>query len=172
MRLQLEGLKSYTQSFDEVRKVKNKKKKRLDPDHPDFDSEEEYGNESDDNPDERSDSEEEGKDYYLDDGQDKDDEDDDDMIDEEGEEEMVSMDGAEQDEEPVKKPRKEVELKAKPNKVDEQLAKREATLIAILSKSFRHRVIIFSNHKAQCTRLAVLLTSYGLKVAEVHSNIT
>lgn len=30
-----------------MRKVKNKKKKRLDPDHPDFDSEEEYGRESD-----------------------------------------------------------------------------------------------------------------------------
>lgn len=63
-------------------------------------------------------------------------------------------------------------MKAKPNKVDEQLAKREASLLTILSKSFRHRVIIFCNHKAQCTRLAILLSSYGMKVAEVHSNIT
>ncbi len=50
IRLQFDGLKepkNNNKSFDAIKKIKNKKsksKKRLDPDHPDFDSEEEYGN--------------------------------------------------------------------------------------------------------------------------------
>lgn len=167
VRLQLDGLTNYYQKFDEVRRVKDKKKnkKRLDPDHPDFDSEEEYGKESDDDPNDEPEQEEEEAEDEIDDLDD---------LGEEGEEEMVSMDG----EEPkpaaplVKKPRKEKEIKARTNKCDEPLAKREASLLTILSKSFRHRVIIFCNHKVQCTRIAILLSSYGLKVAEVHSNVS
>ena len=168
VRLQLDGLTNYHQGFDEVRRVKDKhkKKKRLDPDHPNFDSEEEYGNEDDPNdvsePEEEEAEEEQEMDI-----------DDLDDLGEEGEAEMVSMEGDEEAQPvPTKKPRKQTELKAKPNKVDEPLAKREASLLTILNKSFRKRVIIFCNHKAQCTRLAVLLSSYGLRVAEVHSNIS
>lgn len=52
------------------------------------------------------------------------------------------------------------------------MAKREATLIAILKRSFKSRVIIFANEKVQCTRLMALLTMFGFKAAEVHSNKT
>ena len=55
---------------------------------------------------------------------------------------------------------------------DQHLAKREATLLAILKRSFKSRVIIFANEKAQCNRLMALLTMYGFKAAEVHSNKT
>lgn len=48
---------------------------------------------------------------------------------------------------------------------------REATLIALIKKSFKHRVIIFSNEKVQCTRLHALLTIYGFSAAEVHGNM-
>jgi len=54
IRLQFEGLATpgkKSQSFDEVRRVFDKakpKRRRLDPDHPDFDSEDEYGRENDD----------------------------------------------------------------------------------------------------------------------------
>lgn len=68
--------------------------------------------------------------------------------------------------------KKTSKYQAKTNKADEFLAKREATLLAILQKSFRERVIIFCNHKTTCTRLAILMTMHGLKVAEVHSNIS
>ena len=52
VRLQFEGLatpKKGSLSYDKVQKVQKKKKKKLDPDHPDFDSEEEYGNENESN---------------------------------------------------------------------------------------------------------------------------
>ena len=45
VRLQLEGMKLGHTGFDAVKKNKNKKKKKRDPDHPKFDSEEEYGSE-------------------------------------------------------------------------------------------------------------------------------
>lgn len=44
-----------------------KKKKRLDPDHPDFDSEEEYGREGNDNSSEESDQDEEEGESEMDD---------------------------------------------------------------------------------------------------------
>lgn len=46
----LEEPKKSSKSYDHVRKIRDeagKKRKRLDPDHPDFDSEEEYGRETD-----------------------------------------------------------------------------------------------------------------------------
>lgn len=67
-------------------------------------------------------------------------------------------------------PKKGVQLVGKRTSADQYLAKREATLISILSKSFKSRVIIFANEKAQCTRLMALLTIFGLKAAEIHSN--
>jgi len=54
---------------------------------------------------------------------------------------------------------------------NEYLIKREATLIAILKRSFKTRVIVFCNEKIQCTRLLALLTMYGFKVTECHGNM-
>jgi len=56
--------------------------------------------------------------------------------------------------------------------LDEYLIKREATLIALLKRSFKSRVIVFVNEKVQATRLMALMTMYGFKAAEVHGNLT
>lgn len=114
-----------------------KKKKKLDPDDPDFDSEEEYGNE------EGGGSDEDGE--------------------EEGEESM-----SEHEEEEKPKP-DYVVRKAAPN---EYLIKRESTLVAILQRSFKSRIIIFCNEKLQCSRLFALLTMYGFNACEAHGNMT
>lgn len=107
---------------------KGKKKRKLDPNHPDFDSEEEYGNEA--------------KDY--------------------------SSSDEEEDEEEVPLKKQPTVQKQLPN---EYLIKREATLISILKKSFKTRVIVFCNEKLQCSRLLALLTMFGFKAGECHGNM-
>lgn len=59
------------------------------------------------------------------------------------------------------KPKVQYQVKKIPP--NEYLIKREATLIAILKRSFKKRVIIFCNEKLQCTRLLSLLTMYGFR---------
>lgn len=108
----------------------------MDPDHPDFDSEEEYGNEVHDYV-----SSEEGDS-------------------EEGEEEVEEY-----------KERGGGKYEVKKSEVNEYLIKREATLISILKKSFKRRVIIFCNEKLQCSRLLSLLTMYGFRCQECHGNM-
>ena len=162
VRLQLDGLAAFkkgTHIFDSLQRAKRtqgpkggkKKKKKLDPDHPDFDSEEEYGNEA--------------KDYVSSE-----------------EEESVDdlMEGADEsaEEEPINRNRGGgnrftgddgyTVKKVPPN---EYLIKRESTLLAILKRSFKTRVIIFCNEKIQCTRLLALLTMYGFKAVECHGNM-
>lgn len=148
------------------------KKRKLDPDHPDFDSEEEYGNES------QSDSESCEYDDGMDHGEDANDGD---SADEEAEEE-AEEDGEEDDDDLVsdedqvkapepKKPKPERKYTVKLGPADEYLIKREATLISLLRRSFNERVIIFCNEKIQCTRLMALMTMYGFKAAEVHGNM-
>lgn len=165
VRLNFEGLKEPTKNqlnmLDQVTKKKKEVKKvQLDPDHPDFDSEEEYGNEVKEyvSSSEEEDDEEEGES---------------DQEDKEDGSELVSDDeeaGAEI-KKPVPKPRKQVEYAVKKTPPNEYLVKREATLLAILKRSFKERVIIFANEKIQCTRLNALLTIFGLKCAEVHGNL-
>jgi ATP-dependent RNA helicase DDX27 len=125
----------------------------LDPDHPDFDSEEEYGRES------GSDSEDEEGVFYDDGKNDEELVSDDDQVEEE-----ESGDSEEDQEEEPK-----FEVKQAP--VNQYLIKREATLIALLQKTYQSRVIIFSNEKLQCTRLMALLAIFGFKAGEVHGNM-
>lgn len=119
----------------------------MDPDHPDFDSEQEYGNE-----DGSEESEPEDLESYV--------SDDEEQGEDEIEEEVMNK----------KNQQKGAKIVGKRTPADQFLAKREATLISILSKSFKSRVIIFANEKAQCTRLMALLTIFGFKAAEIHSN--
>ena len=65
------------------------------------------------------------------------------MENEENEDEFVS----EEEKEPVPYVRPEPEYKTKLASQNEHLIMREATLIALIKKSFRNRVIIFSNEK-------------------------
>lgn len=141
VRLQFDGLAPERKGqtiFDQVnqaqkKKQKHKSKKKLDPDHPDFDSEEEYDNEV--------------KEYVS---SDEDDEE------------------AEEESEEINPNSGFTVKKVAPN---EYLIKREATLISILKKSFKQRVIIFCNEKLQCTRLLILLTIFGFKAEECHGNM-
>ena len=66
------------------------------------------------------------------------------MENEENEDEFVSD---QEEEPPVPQPRPEPEYKTKLASQNEHLIMREATLIALIKKSFRNRVIIFSNEK-------------------------
>ena len=92
------------------------------------------------------------------------------MDDELGDDEYVSdEDMHKKKAEPKEKKEQEYKISVAP--VNEHLIKREATLIALLKRSYKNRVIIFSNEKVQCTRLAALLTVYGFKTAECHGNL-
>jgi superfamily II DNA helicase RecQ len=124
----------------------------LDPDHPNFDSEEEYGREDDEDSSEEEDEEMEEEDEDMDD-------------------EYVSDLEAQPKKPKVKEDKPEPEYKINTAPINEHLIKREATLIALLKRSYKSRVIIFSNEKVQCTRLAALLNIYGFKAAEVHGNM-
>jgi ATP-dependent RNA helicase DDX27 len=143
--------------FDLVKRVQGKSKKayqkgKLDPSHPDFDSEEEYGGEA---PVDYVSSEEEEEDEEM----------------EEELDEFVSDEEKDTKKSDAPKVREEPEYKVKQAPQNEHLIMREATLIALIKKSFRNRVIIFSNEKVQCTRLHALLTIYGFSAAEVHGNM-
>ena len=110
---------------------------------------------------------------YVSSSEEEDEEGESDQDDEEDGSELVSDDeqGGAETKKPVHKPRMQVEYAVKKTPPNEYLVKREATLLAILKRSFKERVIIFSNEKIQCTRLNALLTIFGLKCAEVHGNL-
>jgi superfamily II DNA/RNA helicase len=134
-----------------------KKRRKLDPDDPDFDSEAEYGDEAREYV---SSSEEE--------------EDDDDLSDASAE---VKHDDKPAAAAPAAKGTarpglSDKDFVVKDAPLDEYLIKREATLIALLKRSFKSRVIIFVNEKVQATRLMALMTMYGFKAAEVHGNLS
>lgn len=70
-----------------------------------------------------------------------------------------------------KKPKKkEIVIKEVP--ADPYLIRREATLLTLVLKSFKKRVIVFFNEKVQCHRMLVLFKIFGLKAAEVQGNLT
>lgn len=87
------------------------------------------------------------------------------------EEEEESDEQDEDDIERAKQMKKDAQFTVKRTAANEYLIKREATLIAILKRSFKSRVIIFCNEKIQCTRLLALLTMYGFKATECHGNM-
>ncbi|CDW79227.1 rna helicase [Stylonychia lemnae] len=58
------------------------------------------------------------------------------------------------------------------HKLDPYLIRREATLLNLVKKHFKQRVIIFFNEKAQCHRMMILFRIYGLDATEVHGNLT
>ena len=52
-------------------------------------------------------------------------------------------------------------------RMDPFLVRRESTLLLLVLKSFRERVIIFCNEKKQCNRLHTLFSMFGLKAVQV-----
>jgi len=172
VRLQFDGLKEPSKAaerlgFGEAKRVPNKKR-RPHPDDSDFDSEVEYGREDEE-------SEEDEVEESGDEGDFGDEAGEDEIS---GEDEFVSDDDQEAPKPTTsgKKGKKaepvpgEYSIKQAP--VNEYLVKREATLICLLQKSFKQRVIIFCNEKLQVSRLFALLTAFGFKAAEVQGNMT
>lgn len=72
------------------------------------------------------------------------------------------------------KPQKKKKKTSKPReaKLDPYLLRREATLMNLVTKHFKDRVIIFFNEKIQCHRMLILFKMYGLKAVEVQGNLT
>ena len=109
-------------------------------------------------------------------------EDDDDMDDDDGsdgsdEEDMDDDDepSADDDSEAEKKKKKkkknkDAEIKEVPP--DPYLIRREATLLNLVLKSFKKRVIVFFNEKVQCHRMLILFKIFKLKAVEVNGNLT
>ena len=132
MRLQLDGHKAPNYKkrpnvFGEAKKVKHVvKRRKLDPDHPDFDSEEEYGGEQDDSEDSEEDDDH-GEDDYDDEEPELDSQDD----------ELVSDEETPRPIKAEKKERPETKYTVKQAPADEYLVKREATLISLLRRSFK-----------------------------------
>ena len=137
--------------FEDVDKVKKKrkpkanKKKVVDKDGSDFDSEKEYGSEG-------ANDSEEGS-YEMDDGRTplvENDEDDEGMMSEGGEDDMEEMgedemspsEASEEQEAPVDDFDKYT--------IDPFLVRREATLLTLVKRGFRERCIVFFNEKKQC----------------------
>lgn len=80
-------------------------------------------------------------------------------------------DDSDDDEKPKKKKKKsEPVIKEVPP--DAYLIRREATLLSLVLRHFRKRVIVFFNEKIQCHRLMILFKIFKLKAAEVHGNLT
>ena len=52
------------------------------------------------------------------------------------------------------------------------LLRRESTLIELVKKHFKQRVIVFFNEKLECHRMLILFKMYGLEAVEVHGNLT
>ncbi|CAI2386644.1 unnamed protein product [Moneuplotes crassus] len=49
---------------------------------------------------------------------------------------------------------------------------RESIILSLVMKTYTKKTIIFVNTKTQCHRMYVLFTFFGLKVAEVHGNLS
>ena len=69
-----------------------------------------------------------------------------------------------------KKKNKDQEVKDVPP--DPYLIRREATLLNLVLKSFKKRVIVFFNEKVQCHRMLLLFKIFKLKAVEVNGNLT
>ena len=69
-----------------------------------------------------------------------------------------------------KKKNKGFEIKELPP--DPYLIRREATLLNLVLKSFKKRVIVFFNEKVQCHRMLLLFKIFKLNAVEVNGNLT
>jgi len=155
--------------FEDVVKVPKKRKpktikdkKPVDKDGSDFDSEKEYGSEGNGSDD--------GEDFEMDDGKTplKDSESElDDDVDEEGEAEMSEGDSEVEEEAPLAE-----QDDFDKYTIDPFLVRREATLLTLVKRGFRERVIVFFNEKKQCQRAHILFSVFGLKSAECHGNMS
>ena len=68
-----------------------------------------------------------------------------------------------------KKKNKSFEIKELPP--DPYLIRREATLLNLVLKSFKKRVIVFFNEKVQCHRMLLLFKIFKLNAVEVNGNL-
>lgn len=157
--------------FEDVKKVpkkrkpKTNKKKVVDKDGSDFDSEKEYGSEGNDS--------EEGS-YEMDDGKtplSEAEQDNEDAKSEEGEDEMGEIGEEEMSEASDSEEVVPVDDFDKYT-IDPFLVRREATLLTLVKRGFRERVIVFFNEKKQCQRAHILFSVFGLKSAEIHGNMS
>jgi hypothetical protein len=78
-------------------------------------------------------------------------------------------DDSEDEKKKKKKKKKSSEIKDVPP--DPYLIRREATLLNIVLKSFKKRVIVFFNEKVQCHRMLLLFKIFKLKACEVNGNL-
>lgn len=85
-------------------------------------------------------------------------------------------DDSSDDEEGTKKKKKKKnqknELVIKEVPADPYLVRREATLLNMVLKHFKKRVIIFFNEKVQCHRMLILFKIFGLPAVQVQGNLT
>jgi segregation and condensation protein B len=98
------------------------------------------------------------------DGSDADDDDDDD--------EPSADDDSDAEKKKKKKKKKNNSFEIKELPPDPYLIRREATLLNLVLKSFKKRVIVFFNEKVQCHRMLLLFKIFKLNAVEVNGNLT
>jgi hypothetical protein len=106
----------------------------------------------------------EGEDGSGEDGSDADDDDDDD--------EPSADDDSDAEKKKKKKKKKNNSFEIKELPPDPYLIRREATLLNLVLKSFKKRVIVFFNEKVQCHRMLLLFKIFKLNAVEVNGNLT
>jgi len=132
-------------------KVVEKRKRRSQMD-PDFDSEEEYGNEDVVSSDSSEAEYDDGKDFDSEEG-------------EASMEEKIESSEEESEEE------EDINAKEDRYQMDPFVCRREATLLCLVKKTFKERCIVFFNEKVQCNRALNLFTMFGLRAAQVQGNL-
>jgi hypothetical protein len=100
-----------------------------------------------------------------DDGSGEDDNDDDD-------DEPSADDDSDAEKKKKKKKKKNKSFEIKELPPDPYLIRREATLLNLVLKSFKKRVIVFFNEKVQCHRMLLLFKIFKLNAVEVNGNLT
>jgi superfamily II DNA/RNA helicase len=108
-----------------------------------------------------------------DDGGSEDDEDmEDDVMDDDDDDEPSADDDSDAEKKKKKKNKKKKDSEIKDVPPDPYLIRREATLLNLVLKSFKKRVIVFFNEKVQCHRMLLLFKIFKLKAVEVNGNLT
>jgi hypothetical protein len=103
----------------------------------------------------------EGEDGSGDDGSDADDDD-----------EPSADDDSDAEKKKKKKKKKNNIYEIKELPPDPYLIRREATLLNLVLKSFKKRVIVFFNEKVQCHRMLLLFKMFKLNAVEVNGNLS
>ena len=71
-----------------------------------------------------------------------------------------------------KKPKQKKVFEVKEYPADPYLIRRESTLLSLVLRHFKQRVIVFFNEKVQCHRMLVMFKIFGLKAVQVQGNLT